>query len=179
MHTFHFIAATAVYASIGLTLASPLEDLSPASYIRNAGHQQCYYPPNAVCTESMIPLTITTEDNVWNFTQWDNDFALEQFLAIATTRAGAGYPGVIGGTKNVTRDVEIAASFCTPKTPDGSGKEKSVILATHGIGAAREHWNSGFEPEKYNFVCQSPWSGMLPRHYAAITSIIALEKPPT
>jgi pimeloyl-ACP methyl ester carboxylesterase len=52
--------------------------------------------------------------------------------------------------KQYKGDYEIAASFCTPKK--ASGKEKTVILATHGIGPGRSHWNSPFKPDEYNFV---------------------------
>ena len=45
---------------------------------------------------------------------------------------------------------QIAASFCSPKTI--TEKSKTVILATHGIGQARSHWNSPFRPKEYNFV---------------------------
>ena len=144
------MAAAIIVGLSSFAVASPLTGLSTGSLIRNAGSQQCYYPPDAVCTEYMIPITITSEDNVFNFTTWNDDYALAQFLATATTRAGAGFPGVVAGTKNVTRDVTIAASFCTPSSPNG--KEKDVILATHGIGPGREHWNSEYQPETYNFV---------------------------
>ena len=100
----------------------------------------------------MIPISISSTNTVFNFTHWDNGYALEQFLAGATTRPDAGFPSIIGGTKNVDADYEIAASFCTPKTPSGSGKEKNIILTTHGIAAGREHWNSEYKPEQYNFV---------------------------
>lgn len=45
---------------------------------------------------------------------------------------------------------KIAASFCSPKKK--TSKAKNVIIATHGIGPARAHWNSPFKPEDYNFV---------------------------
>jgi hypothetical protein len=114
--------------------------------------QQCYYPPNAECTEYMIPISISSTNTIFNFTHWSDDYALEQFLADATTRSGANYPSIVGGEKKVDADYQIAASFCTPKTPAGSGKEDHVILATHGIAAGREHWNSAYKPETYNFV---------------------------
>jgi hypothetical protein len=130
---------------------------SPPSPLES-NQTQAYYPPNANCIEYSIPITITSSNPVFNFTQWDDDLGLQGFLAVATTRAGAGYPGVIGGYENVTSDYEIAASFCTPKKPAG-GKEKNVILATHGIGPGREHWNSAFKPEEYNFVQHAVNSG--------------------
>lgn len=138
MSTTKEIKAAIILGLSGLILATPTPNLTPGSLIAHAGTQQCYYPPNAVCSEYTIPLTITSEETVFNFTEWDNNYALQEFLALATTRVGVEYPGIVEGTRNVTRDVEIAASFCAPRVK--SGKEGKVILATHGIGPGREHW---------------------------------------
>lgn len=110
---------------------------------------QPYYPPTADCWEYKVPVTITSENLVFDFPDWKDDYALQDFLTAATTRASAGYPSPITGTKNETETFTLAASFCTPKK---SSKKKTVILATHGIGQARTHWNSAYEPDKYNFV---------------------------
>ncbi|KIL84045.1 hypothetical protein FAVG1_12741 [Fusarium avenaceum] len=109
---------------------------------------QPYYPPNANCWEYKVPVTITSENVVFNFPDWKDDYALQDFLTAVTTRESAGYPSPIVGTKNETATYTLAASFCTPKR---SGK-KTIILATHGIGQARTHWNSAYEPDEYNFV---------------------------
>ena len=100
----------------------------------------------------MIPISISSTNTLFNFTHWSNDYGLEQFLADATTCLGADYPSIVGGEKRVDADYQIAASFCTPKSTSGSGKEKEVILATHGIAAGHEHWNSAYKPKTYNFV---------------------------
>lgn len=95
-----------------------------------------------------IPVFISTLDLVFNFTHWEIDCELKQVLATATTRAGAGYPPIVVGNEMVNAPYQVAASFCTPKVLDGSGKEKNVIIATHGIGLGREHWNSAYKPEE-------------------------------
>lgn len=99
---------------------------------------QAYYPPQANCAEFYVPVTFESENIVFDFPVWSDDFALQDFLAIATTRATAMLPSIVTGTKKEKVTRQIAASFCTPKNP--SGKEKTVILATHGIGQARNHW---------------------------------------
>lgn len=147
-HSFH---AAIVCGLIASSIATPITGSHDGTHEHSAP-QQCYYPPNAQCTEYMIPIAITSTRTVFNFTHWDDDYALQQFLADATTRPDVGLPGIISDTKNVSADYEIAASFCTPKSPSGAGKEKNVILASHGIGPGREHWNSAFNPEQYNFV---------------------------
>ncbi|OCL03881.1 alpha/beta-hydrolase [Glonium stellatum] len=74
----------------------------------------------------------------------------DYFLSVATTHAGANYPCPLDGPKTEKGTYQIAASFCTPKQKNG--KEKIIILATHGIGPVRAHWNSPYKPEDYNFV---------------------------
>ncbi|KAF5005274.1 hypothetical protein FDECE_8260 [Fusarium decemcellulare] len=110
---------------------------------------QPYYPPTADCWEYKVPVTITSENLVFDFPDWKDDYALQDFLTKVTARDGAGYPSPIVGTKNETGTYTIAASFCTPKK---TSKKKTIILATHGIGQARTHWNSAYEPDEYNFV---------------------------
>lgn len=111
---------------------------------------QPYYPATADCIEYNVPISISYDRAVFNFTRWNTDFELEQFIADVTTRPSAGFPGIISGMEKTDANYTIAASFCTPKKPNG--KEQNVILATHGIGPAREHWNPGFQPKEYNFV---------------------------
>lgn len=108
-----------------------------------------YYPPAADCVEYQIPVTVTSNNLIFNITRWEDDYALQDFLTTITTRPTAGYPGFVAGEKVETETFRIAASFCTPKNTQ---KKKTIIIATHGIGQARSHWNSQREPEKYNFV---------------------------
>ncbi|KLP08820.1 uncharacterized protein LW94_2813 [Fusarium fujikuroi] len=124
--------------------------LAVAKYLSPSTSQltQSYYPPNADCWEYKVPVTITSENAVFDFPDWEDDYALQDFLTAATTRDSAGYPSPIVGTKNETATYNLAASFCTPKH---AGK-KAIILATHGIGQARTHWNAAHQPAEYNFV---------------------------
>lgn len=112
---------------------------------------QPYYPPNADCIEYTVPVPVEADVLPFNFTKWSTDDEFTNFLALATTRSSAGYPPVFDA--NPVREkatYQIAASFCTPKVKNG--KEKTIILATHGIGPGRQHWNSAYRPEEYNFV---------------------------
>ncbi|KAK3671366.1 hypothetical protein LTR78_008827 [Recurvomyces mirabilis] len=111
---------------------------------------QPYYPTTADCVEYNILVSVSYERAIFNFTHWEDNYALEQFFADVTTRPSAGFPGIVSGTELTQANYTIAASFCTPKKPNG--KEKNVILATHGIGPAREHWNSSYQPKEYSFV---------------------------
>src|ERR1700761_6946600 len=108
--------------SLGAVIACGLECL-PASCMcptANASAvQQSYYPPGANCVEFEIPVTFTAENTVFAFPEWENDYALEDFLAVATTRASANFPSIAAGTKSETVARRIAASFCTPKQTNG------------------------------------------------------------
>ncbi|OQO01388.1 hypothetical protein B0A48_12943 [Cryoendolithus antarcticus] len=111
---------------------------------------QPYYPANAHCVEYTVPISISYDRVNFNFSQWPDNSALEQSLVDFTTRPTAGFPSIVNGTVHETADCTVAASFCTPRKPDG--KEMTVILATHGIGPGRAHWNSAYSPDQYNFV---------------------------
>ncbi|KAF2472059.1 alpha/beta-hydrolase [Lindgomyces ingoldianus] len=98
----------------------------------------------------MVPISIDYEAAEFNGTQWKNGYDLEDFLTSLTTRPGTTGPPPLGNKKRFKGSYEIAASFCVPKKKNG--KEKTVIVATHGIGPARTHWNSPFRPQDFNFV---------------------------
>lgn len=134
-----------------LSLASLLVGIGLAAATGKASKVlfQPYYPSNADCWEYKIPVTVTSENLVFEFPEWTDDLSLQDFLTAATIRASANYPSVITGTKNETDTYTIAASFCTPRRRD---RKRTILLATHGIGQARTHWNSPYEPDKYNFV---------------------------
>lgn len=112
--------------------------------------RQPYYPPAADCVDYMIPVNIAYDNFVFNASRWTSNFELMDFLSVATTRAGVGIPSPLDGPKPVSGTFQIAASFCSPKNP--TPKAKNVIIATHGIGPARAHWNSPFKPDEHNFV---------------------------
>jgi hypothetical protein len=132
----------ALALGVGVVVASPMDT-----------KQLSYYPPNANCYEYMIPVTIESENIQFNFTHWEDDFALLDFLALTTTRASAEFPGITTGTEKQSASHTIAASFCEPK--EKTEKANNVIVATHGIGPPRPHWNSPIQPEKYNFVMRA------------------------
>ena len=113
---------------------------------------QTYYPPNGECSDFFVPLNLDYEAKEFNVTKWTNAFELQDTLSVLTASSRAGYPAsAFGDVKQFKGSYEIAASFCTPKKPK-NGKEKTVIVATHGIGPGRGHWNSPYKPEQYNFV---------------------------
>lgn len=138
MHLFHtFPASLALLATLLATTAHSKPHPSCNNNKNPTGLTQSYYPPKADCIEHMIPITITSDNVQFSFPDWKDDYELQDFLALATTRASANLPSVAGDVKTETGTYTIAASFCTPKK--GGPKAKNVILATHGIGQPRSH----------------------------------------
>lgn len=127
--------------------------LNPDSYAVTSSYmtlQQPYYPPNADCQDFMVPVDIIYDNYVFNASRWEDDYDLTNFLTLATTRAGARYPVPLTGPQATGGVHNIAATFCTPKKQ--TDRANNVIIATHGIGPARAHWNPSYEPNEYNFV---------------------------
>jgi pimeloyl-ACP methyl ester carboxylesterase len=127
-----------------------LATLAVAPVLGSSHAQQSFYPPRADCKEFFIPVSVAPEVIQFNFPKWGNDFELVDTLAVITTRATPDAASPVGESSKENTTFHIAASFCSPKTQNE--KSKTVILATHGIGLAREHWNSPHRPDDFNFV---------------------------
>ncbi|CAI6247338.1 unnamed protein product [Periconia digitata] len=113
-----------------------------------------YFPPNGLCSDFFVPISIDYEGPEWNASRWTTAYQLQDFLSSASASDRANYPPALGDMKRFRGSYEIAATFCTPRAPK-DGKEKTVIVATHGIGPGREHWNSPYRPDDFNFVKHS------------------------
>ena len=145
-HFIHLASSVAVTLIQG-AFGRPTEQVGFAT----SGYvQQAYYPPAANCAEFFVPVSVAPEVVQFKFPRWANDPELVDFLAVATSRQTPNTQSPIGDTIKQNATFQIAASFCSPK--DASDRAKTVILATHGIGQARSHWNSPFRPEEFNFV---------------------------
>jgi len=106
----------------------------------------------AQCVSYTIPLTITSENFVFNITKFKNDLDLAHVITdIARKDSNATFHPV-SGVENVTAQYSISGTFCSPKTPSGNGREKTVLLATHGIGYDGQYWDSAYKPHEYSFV---------------------------
>lgn len=114
---------------------------------------QQYTPANALCTSYNIPLSISTKGLEWNFTKWTDNVGLIDYVSLVSTRPDANRTVVpLRGPVDLNGDYTIAATFCSPKTRAGNGKERNVLLLSHGGGYDSRYWNAAIEPEKYNFV---------------------------
>jgi hypothetical protein len=58
----------------------------------------------------------------------------------------------VSRVENATAEYTINGTFCSPKKLLGKGRERTVLLATHGIGYDGRYWDSAYKPEEYSFV---------------------------
>jgi hypothetical protein len=106
----------------------------------------------AQCTPYLIPLNITSLNIIVNLTHFTNDLDLAKAVSDITGKNSQANFHPVGGIENVTAVYTISGTFCSPKTPAGNGREKTVLLATHGGGYDGQYWDSAYKPHKYSFV---------------------------
>lgn len=89
------------------------------------------------CVEYSIPLTVTAPNLVPAFPIFKDSFDVVDLVNQAARRDvdEAFHPFPLSDPPIVTANVTIAATFCTPKYPNGY--EKTVLLASHGLGFDR------------------------------------------
>lgn len=87
---------------------------------------------SSACTSFNVSVTVTSEDLVYNGTIFKDNYDAINFITHASSKDPYSASNVFSGTKNTTATYEIAATFCTPKTPR-TEHNKTVLLATHGL----------------------------------------------
>lgn len=102
----------------------------------------------ATCIPYLIPVTVTSENYVFNLTEFKNNLDV---ASLSATVAGGDTFRPVAGLKNETASYTISATFCSPKKPAG-GREKTVLLATHGLVYDGQYWDSAYKPAEYSFV---------------------------
>ena len=98
----------------------------------------------------MVPVTVTSENFIFNLTKFENNFDVVDLVTDFTREDANVTFHPVSGKQNVTATYNIAGTFCSPKSP--SGREKTVLLATHGIHYDRRYWHSAYKPGEYSFV---------------------------
>jgi hypothetical protein len=106
--------------------------------------------PLASCIDYNIPVTITSENYIFNVSEFRNNFDVVNVITDFARKDSNTSFHPFHGTKNETAEYLIAGTFCTPNKP--VGREKQVLLATPGIGYDRRYWDSKYKPKEYNFV---------------------------
>ncbi|KAH8799099.1 hypothetical protein F5884DRAFT_812695 [Xylogone sp. PMI_703] len=110
-----------------------------------------YQPPGASCQDFTVPIAVSIPALTWTGSRWTNDFELIDFVATESGRNALPSASLWSGPSPFTGSYDIAATFCTP-TNTTLGREKKILLATHGLWFSGSYWNTQFEPKTYNFV---------------------------
>jgi hypothetical protein len=106
----------------------------------------------AQCTPYTIPLNVTSQNTVFNLTKFQNDLDVAHVVTEIVRKDSNVSFHPASGVENATAVYSISGTFCSPKSPSGNGREKIVLLATHGIGYDGQYWDSAYNPEEYSFV---------------------------
>ncbi|KAK8016855.1 hypothetical protein PG993_015044 [Apiospora rasikravindrae] len=107
------------------------------------------------CIDYQIPVTTRTEAQVWGLPKFSSNFDVSAFILslIRRTTVPPTIPfNPFKGTRNVTGNYTIGATFCSPKNASKGGHEKTVLLATHGLGYDRRYWIPTFNTSEYSFA---------------------------
>jgi pimeloyl-ACP methyl ester carboxylesterase len=96
-------------------------------------------PSAKFCTTYSIPITTTSNNWIWGYPLFIDNFDVANFISDVEARVSAPDFHPVIGRANVTASYSIGATFCTPKAP--SDKSKTVLLATHGVGFDRSYWD--------------------------------------
>jgi hypothetical protein len=105
----------------------------------------------AQCIGYNVPVTVTSQNFVFNVTKFKDNFdAIDLITNFTRKDLNSTVFNPIGGAENATATYIISGTFCSPKVP--SGREKTVLLATHGLHYDGRYWDSSYKPENYSFV---------------------------
>jgi hypothetical protein len=124
--------------SITLLLSLALTRLAgstPTSYPSNPAYPDYVHPSNGICTDYTVKESITYPAQQWARTRFANNHDVVALLAELSSKTGL-RTAPFDGTENTTKTFEITGTFCKPASRKG-GKEKTVLVATHGLGFDR------------------------------------------
>ncbi|KAL5324233.1 hypothetical protein ACEPPN_008777 [Leptodophora sp. 'Broadleaf-Isolate-01'] len=110
-------------------------------------HSTCSDTGTRACQEYTIPVNVTSQVFIPSYPRFKDNFDVVDFFSALGGRASF-IP--FSGTKNVTAAYSIGATICSPR--GSTRKEKTLLLASHGLGYDRRYWDSGVEAANYSFV---------------------------
>ncbi|KAH7356793.1 Alpha/Beta hydrolase protein [Rhexocercosporidium sp. MPI-PUGE-AT-0058] len=110
-------------------------------------HSTCSDIDTRTCQEYTIPVNVTSQVFIASYPRFKDNFDVVQFFTTLGSRSSL-VP--FSGAKNVTAAYSIGATICSPCK--STRKEKTLLLASHGLGYDRRYWDSGVEAANYSFV---------------------------
>ncbi|KAH8726413.1 Alpha/Beta hydrolase protein [Phaeosphaeriaceae sp. PMI808] len=142
MASILIVAAIAIISKIPRSHANPTTDFALERPHTSAAH----------CVDYVIPIAVASENLISNLTKFRDNFDLVDFIFEYVRKDSNVTFHPWKGSENVTASYEISGTFCSPKTPAGNGREKTVLLTTHGLAYDRRYWDSTYKPDEYSFV---------------------------
>jgi hypothetical protein len=94
------------------------------------------HPSNGICTDYTVKEIITYSALQWATPPFTSNHDVVALLADLASKDGLATPPFKNDTLDTTKTFEIAGTFCKPIS-ENSGKEKTVLVATHGLGFDR------------------------------------------
>ncbi|KAF1975114.1 hypothetical protein BU23DRAFT_634103 [Bimuria novae-zelandiae CBS 107.79] len=109
---------------------------SPASRVeKKVTYPGFVHPSNGDCTDYTTQSTVTYEQFQWNQPRYKNNYEIASLLTRIAAQ-GKVLLFAFSGSKNVTKEFEIAGTCCKPKDKK-SVKQNTTLVATHGPGFDR------------------------------------------
>lgn len=97
-------------------------------------------------------MTVSSKIYLYNSTKFANNYDVTDFVtASSSVNSTNVFLPVEKDPVVQTFQLQVHGTFCHP-AHIAAGQERTVIVATHGIGGDGSCWNSPYKPEKYNFV---------------------------
>ena len=94
------------------------------------------HPANGVCVDYTIKEEVTWTKAIWALPKIQNNYDVAvQLMGMANVNKEATYHPY-SRSDNVTSTYQLSGTFCSP-SKNNDGKERTVLLATHGGGFDR------------------------------------------
>lgn len=100
------------------------------------------YPANGICTDYTVEEKVTWNKAIWGLPKPKNNFDIAALRISAGALDGSAEFHPFSGYENLTSTYQLAGTFCTPSKK--AGKEKTVLLASHGGGYDRRSVQNAF-----------------------------------
>ncbi|KAF2231799.1 hypothetical protein EV356DRAFT_451250 [Viridothelium virens] len=107
---------------------------------------------NGTCEGYTIAVSPSSTGLHYSYPPFKDNFDVVEFVTRLSSRDSASfYP--FSGPLSLSGNYTIAAEICSPAVK--TGKEKTLLLTSHGLGYHGDYWNPPVEPpieQQYNFV---------------------------
>ncbi|KAH8894576.1 alpha/beta-hydrolase [Thozetella sp. PMI_491] len=102
------------------------------------------------CHDYDIPVTTKTEAHIWGGPEFSDNYDVAAFIGTLISRPSKPPFNPFNGTRSVTGSYTISATFCSPKTHNGH--EKTILLASPGLGYDKRYWAPSMNASAYSFA---------------------------